>query len=946
MSKKMFSRERERGKLRFSALLILIGLLLFGCDPTMVTITYNANGGKGEMKPQAVESGVEVKLNANTFTKDGSDFTGWNEAKDGSGKAYADGATVAPTGNLTLYAQWQVKSTPENPGTEDPGTEDPDPENPGTEDPESPVDRENHITNLALIYVVEQTYPEFGWTKTAEGYVDMTNETNKTLVAGVTSLATNGDMYLDGIEYFTGLQELTLLNNSVLTELPDLTSLSNLRILAVTTFESTADSDLTAVSSLTAVSGLPASLEELDLSENKLTALDVSKLTKLEELDLSENKLTAISDLPVSLKRLKLYTNKLTALNVSELTNLTYLDVSDNELTELDITKNTQLTLLLCFNNRMTALDITNVTAFSQDPLPSTSILACGLQRNDSGRQELILTATQAQKTALAPLFPSAENPDEQLTFYQASNFDVVWNVPGAELDIDAGTAVFDATSGLKLPFTVGNTGALTEEELTELLASATKTVTLFTADNETGTQVQVGHISHGVDTATPYILVVAEAFPQGSNTYSKIEVVLEAEGYVTQTLTYTDVSVNVPGAELGITAGTAVFNKTNGLTLPVEGQTIPNGADVLVSLGGTQVNSEHISFNADRSAVIVALAGLTNDTVDMTVTVTVSAEGYNNEVLTYEGVNTVWMPENVTAALEAVSPENTFIEGEVLTVTLTADGESTGKIKITSAEVDGTDISFTDSTITVPNAEGGPVTLTLGKDGTEETVSAAVELAEIYDSTHVRYDGRIFQQVKGFDFSTENTAKTAGVQIFEQKTAEQSNSWEEDLDWSGVQYISGEGYQFATTSSSGGMRFVFPETDSDLDFELIMVEAKWNNNSQANLHMSYWYESQKTYGYSFYKTGKSFFMVGNYNFAEGHGFDADVTENTFNRFYAFDDGTDHSGRVNDGEVHSFTVSAPDNRTLDTLDKLQLEFSQKVDCTYTLKTVNFYKPVQ
>ena len=364
MSKKMFSRERERGKLRFSALLILIGLLLFGCDPTTVTITYNANGGEGEMKPQAVESGVEVKLIANTFTKDGSDFTGWNEAADGSGKAYADGATVTPTGNLTLYAQWQVKSTPENPGTEDPGTEDPEP----------PVDLEDHITNLALIYVVEQTYPEFGWTKTAEGYVDMTDETNKTLVEGVTSLGPNGDMYLDGIEYFTGLQNLTLLNNSVLTELPDLTNLNKLQILSVTSCG-----------------------------------------------------LTAVSGLPVSLKRLELYTNKLTALDISKLTNLTYLDVSDNELTELDITNNTQLTVLLCFNNRMTALDITNVTAFSQSPSDALfPILACGLQRNDSGLQDLTLTATNEQKTALASLFPSAETPDEQLTPYQASNFGVV----------------------------------------------------------------------------------------------------------------------------------------------------------------------------------------------------------------------------------------------------------------------------------------------------------------------------------------------------------------------------------------------------------------------------------------------------------------------------------------------------------------------------------------
>lgn len=956
MSKKMFSRERERGKLRFSALLILIGLLLFGCDPTMVTITYKANGGEGEMKPQAVESGFEVKLNANTFTKDGSDFTGWNEAADGSGKAYADGATVTPTENLTLYAQWQVKSTPE-----DPGTEDPDPENPGTEDPEPPVAIDNHITNLVLIKAVEDAYrqssgSEFGWTKTADGYVDMTNEGNKTLVEGVTSLGTNGDMFLNGIEYFTGLQNLILLNNSVLTKLPDLTSLSNLRILAVTTLESTADSDLTAVSSLTAVSGLPASLEELDLSGNKLTALDVSKLTNLEKLDLSENKLTTLDVSKLTnLEELDLSENKLTALDVSKLTKLKELMVFNNELTELDITNNTQLTVLSCFNNRMTALDITKVEAFSQDPRPSTSILACGLQRNDSGLQDLTLTATQAQKTALASLFSEVtKDENDPLNVFRVTNDGVVWNVPGAELSITAGIAVFEAGRGLILPFTVVNSGSLTEEALTQLLASATKTVTLFTADNETGTPVETG-ISHGVDGSTPYILVATAAFPQGETTYSKIEVVLEAEGYVTQTLTYTDVSVNVPKAELDLTAGTAVFNKTTGLTLSFSGSTLPADASASVSLGGAEVNSEHISISGN--AVVVALAALTNDTVDMTVTVTVSAEGYNNAVLPYEGVSTVWMPENVTAAL---ADSEAKIGGETVTVTVSqTDGsDSLDAVRILSGTysngtsaalaIGGDGRSFTAPILADAPETGTTVTisLVLGKENAagSDTVTADNLSLTVYPSTHVRYDGRIFQQVKGFDFSTENTAKTAGVQIFKEIiTVDNSSSWEENSDWSDVQYISGEGYQFATTSGSGGMRFVFPEGDGDLDFELIMVEAKWNNNSQANLHMSYWYANSETYGYSFYKTGQSFFMVGGYNFAEEHGFNANVTENTFNRFYAFDNGANHSGRVNDGEVHSFTLSAPNNRTLDTLDKLQLEFSKKVECTYTLKTVNFYK---
>ena len=153
--------------------------------------------------------------------------------------------------------------------------------------------------------------------------------------------------------------------------------------------------------------------------------------------------------------------------------------------------------------------------------------------------------------------------------------------------------------------------------------------------------------------------------------------------------------------------------------------------------------------------------------------------------------------------------------------------------------------------------------------------------------------------------------------------------------------YSDGEGYTF-TTNASDGVRFVFPETGGDLDFELIMVETKWNN-SNANIHLSWWYENADIYGYSFYKGGKSFFMLDSYNYAEGYGFNADVTENTFNRFYAFDDGANHSGRVNDGDVKSFSFS--DSHTLDSFTSIQLEFNEGTSCTYTLRTVNFYKPL-
>ena len=73
------------------------------------TITFNANGGEGNMEPQRFEVGVETALNTNAFTRENYKFTGWNTAADGSGATYADaGAILELTGDMTLYAQWQI----------------------------------------------------------------------------------------------------------------------------------------------------------------------------------------------------------------------------------------------------------------------------------------------------------------------------------------------------------------------------------------------------------------------------------------------------------------------------------------------------------------------------------------------------------------------------------------------------------------------------------------------------------------------------------------------------------------------------------------------------------------------------------------------------------------------------------------------------------------------
>jgi uncharacterized repeat protein (TIGR02543 family) len=75
------------------------------------TVTFDANGGAGEMAP---ESAYEpTALTANAFARTGYTFAGWNTAPDGSGTSYADAAVYAFAADATLYARWaQILTLP------------------------------------------------------------------------------------------------------------------------------------------------------------------------------------------------------------------------------------------------------------------------------------------------------------------------------------------------------------------------------------------------------------------------------------------------------------------------------------------------------------------------------------------------------------------------------------------------------------------------------------------------------------------------------------------------------------------------------------------------------------------------------------------------------------------------------------------------------------------
>ncbi len=74
------------------------------------TIHFDSNGGTGNMSSQTANRDANITLNANTFTRSGFNFSGWNTKYNGTGTSYGNAASVCNLagtgGSITLYAQW------------------------------------------------------------------------------------------------------------------------------------------------------------------------------------------------------------------------------------------------------------------------------------------------------------------------------------------------------------------------------------------------------------------------------------------------------------------------------------------------------------------------------------------------------------------------------------------------------------------------------------------------------------------------------------------------------------------------------------------------------------------------------------------------------------------------------------------------------------------------
>ena len=110
-------------------------------------------------------------------------------------------------------------------------------------------------------------------------------------------------------------------------------------------------------------------------NDSKLSSEEIAAVKKIEANKMGIKSLDGVGFF-TALETLKCWDNELTALDVSKNTKLTILSCSKNELTELDVSKNTELTRLHCGSNRLAALDVTQNKKLEELDCESDSLLS------------------------------------------------------------------------------------------------------------------------------------------------------------------------------------------------------------------------------------------------------------------------------------------------------------------------------------------------------------------------------------------------------------------------------------------------------------------------------------------------------------------------------------------------------------------------------------------
>ena len=392
-----------------------------GPEGLTVTVSFDPNGGTGTMAAQDFVRGDVVKpLNLNTFTRSGYTFTHWTTEADDSGTVYQNGAKIAPSENMTLYAQWTegiyVHFDPngasgtrkaqkftlgvtgklvamERIGYVMDGYEfvgwapvsDAAPNDPRIIPDGGEFTAEGETTLYAIwkkvpgIAIDKANFPDDAFRSYVSANLDQNGdgELSKYDIDAVTQINVSGSynepgtiQSLEGIQYFTELQRLYCSYNL-------LTSLDLSQNTALTYLQCSGNQ----LTSLDVSNN--AALTGLQCIRNQLTSLDISNNTALTSLQCDTNQLASLDvSNNTALISLQCSTNQLASLDVSNNTALISLQCSTNQLTSLDISNNTALTSLRCYSNQLKDLDVSNNIALTSLQCNRNQLASLAVNRN------------------------------------------------------------------------------------------------------------------------------------------------------------------------------------------------------------------------------------------------------------------------------------------------------------------------------------------------------------------------------------------------------------------------------------------------------------------------------------------------------------------------------------------------------------------------------------
>ncbi|MEW7289150.1 T9SS type A sorting domain-containing protein [Aquimarina sp. 2304DJ70-9] len=222
------------------------------------------------------------------------------------------------------------------------------------------------------------------------------------------------------------------------------------------------------IADLTGITGFIA-LEELNVRNNSLTDIDVTKNVALTNLDLYKNSLTSIDiSQNVVLRELICAQNSLTSIDLSKNILLTSLNCGENELTSLDVSHNTTLITLTCSEGQLDSLDVTQNILLEQlycsfNPLGSLDVTQNPLLETLGCSENELTTLDVTQNPNLVTLFSTGN---------QFASIDVTQNTLLQELDCYGNQmSSIDVTQNLDLVYLYVSDNQLTTLDLSQNIA-------------------------------------------------------------------------------------------------------------------------------------------------------------------------------------------------------------------------------------------------------------------------------------------------------------------------------------------------------------------------------------------------------------------------------------------------------------------------------------------